>query len=157
MSPEQPPQPNLTLYRGWVDRGCYVWSPFVTKLELRLRLSNVRYTVEAGSPSTAPKGKIPYIEMWPQEGPPLVLADSTLIIKRLVELDYLEDLATALSSPTRAHDLAIRALLEDKLYFYHVSAAPHFPKEYSYSLEMVERTCIFDELVDTVVLCASTS
>jgi hypothetical protein len=127
---EQPSQLTLTLYRGWVDRGCYVWSPFVTKLEVRLRLSKVPYTIEAGSLSTAPMGKIPYIEIRPKEGSLSLLGDSTLIIKRLVELDYLDDLTTSIPPSTRAHDLAIRALLEDKLYFYHVSPAYHFLKEY---------------------------
>jgi hypothetical protein len=121
MSTEQSPRPQLTLYRGWEDRGCYVWSPFVTKLELRLRLSNFPYAVESGSPTTAPKGKIPYVELRTREVSSSVLGDSTLIIKHMVELGYLENLYASKSSTTRAHDVAIRALLEDRLYFYHVS------------------------------------
>lgn len=101
MLTEQLPQLDLTLYRGWVDRGYYVWSPFVTKLELRLRLFKVPYAIKAGSPSTAPKGKIPYIEIRPKDGSPVVLGDSTPIIKRLVELEDLEDLATSLPSSIR--------------------------------------------------------
>lgn len=121
MSTEHSSQPRLTLYRGWEDRGCYVWSPFVTKLELRLRLSNFPYNVESGSPSTAPKGKIPYVDLRTDGGPSLVLGDSTLIIKHLVELGYLENLYDSKPSTTRAHDVAICAMLEDRLYFYHVS------------------------------------
>ncbi|OZJ01456.1 hypothetical protein BZG36_05749, partial [Bifiguratus adelaidae] len=120
MSTEQSSRPHLTLYRGWEDRGCYVWSPFVTKLELRLRLSNFPYTIESGSSTTAPKGKIPYIELRSREdGSSSALADSTLIIKHLVERGYLEDLYVSKPSTTRAHDVAIRAMLEDRLYFYH--------------------------------------
>ncbi len=130
MSTEQSSQPNLTLYRGWADRGCYVWSPFVTKLELRLRLSKLPYTSEAGSLSTAPMGKIPYVEVRSKEGSPLLLGDSTLIIKRLVELDYLDDLSISISSAAKVHDIALRALLEDKLYFYHVSPAYHHLNAY---------------------------
>ena len=107
----------LVLFRGWEDRGCYVWSSFVTKLEFRLRLSNVSYIVKAGSPLTAPTGKIPYVDLGTDESPAL-LGDSTLIIKRLVELGQLEDLNEAVSSSDKVQDLALRALLEDRLYFY---------------------------------------
>ena len=130
MSTEQVSRFDLTLYRGWDEPGCYVWSPFVTKLELRLRLSNVPYAVEAGSLSTAPTGKIPYVEVRPKEGSSFLLGDSTLIIRRLIELEYLEDLTTSISPATRSHDLALRALLEDKLIFYHVSLPFHFLEEY---------------------------
>jgi hypothetical protein len=109
----------LVLFRGWEDHGCYVWSPFVTKVEFRLRLSNVPYTAKAGSPLTAPTGKIPYVNLGTDEAPAL-LGDSTLIISRLVELGKLEDLNEAVSASEKVQDLALRALLEDKLYFYHV-------------------------------------
>ena len=109
----------LVLFRGWEDHGCYVWSPFVTKLEFRLRLSNVPYIVKAGSPLTAPTGKIPYVNLGTDEAPAL-LGDSTLIINRLVELGKLEDLNEAVPGSEKVQDLALRALLEDKLYFYHV-------------------------------------
>jgi hypothetical protein len=33
---------DITLYRGWKENSVYVWSPFVTKLELRLRLAGIR-------------------------------------------------------------------------------------------------------------------
>jgi len=126
MATQQSSRPHLTLYRGWEDRGCYVWSPFVTKLELHLRLSNFPYTVASGSPTTAPKGKIPYVELTTQEGSSSVLGDSTLIIKHMVELGYLDELYDSKPSTTRAHDVAIRALLEDRLYFYHVSFTLRF-------------------------------
>lgn len=122
----------LTLYRGWPTPGKYVWSPFVIKLEARLRFAGVPYTAAAGSPMTAPRGKIPYVE---SRGPPLgapwsvreesgeavaSLGDSGVIIKALIEQGVLPDLNARLSASERAHDLALRALLEDKLYFYHV-------------------------------------
>jgi hypothetical protein len=43
--------------------GHYTWSPFVTKLELRLRLANISYQHGTGSPLSGPKGKIPYVEL----------------------------------------------------------------------------------------------
>ncbi|KAL1868805.1 hypothetical protein Plec18167_008110 [Paecilomyces lecythidis] len=132
--------PELTLYRGWLEPGRYVWSPFVIKLEARLRFAGVRYDIKAGSAREAPRGKIPYVEIRQRgsdsatsagtvttaavdgDGPSCstTLADSTLIIKHLVERGILPDINAQASSPTvRAQDLAIRALLEDKLYFYH--------------------------------------
>ncbi|KAI9731246.1 MAG: hypothetical protein M1818_007871 [Claussenomyces sp. TS43310] len=126
MSTEQSSQPHLTLYRGFEDRGCYVWSPFVTKLELRLRLSQFPYTVGTGSPTTAPKGKIPYVELGTEEGPSSVLGDSTLIIKHMVEFGYVKNLDVSKSSTMQAQDLAIRALLEDRLYFYDIQGTGRY-------------------------------
>lgn len=120
MSTEQRSRPNLTLYRGLDNRGCYVWSPFVTKLELRLRLSNFPYTVEPGSRAAAPKGKFPYVELRTKGGSSSVLGDSALITKHLVGLGYLENLYNSKPPTTRAHVVAIRAMLEDRLFFYNV-------------------------------------
>ena len=117
---------SLTLYRGWPDQGKHVWSPFVVKLEARLRFAGVSYTAAAGSPTTAPKGKIPYVEyqlQTPSAGAapaPVQMGDSGLITKHLVEEGVLPDLNGGLSPEDRGRDLATRALLEDKLYFYHV-------------------------------------
>lgn len=123
-------QPQITVYRGWKDSGAYVWSPFVTKVEARLRLAGLSYHTEAGSLSKAPKGKIPYVtitEMGPGTNASAnsrTLADSALIIDKLVENGLLDNLNANLSTTERAHDLALRALLEDKLYFYHVCVPP---------------------------------
>ena len=130
-SPLTPPL-DITLYRGFPGSGKYVWSPFVTKLEARLRFAGLSssYRTEAGSLSKAPKGKIPYVSIISSKtdagsgvsaGPPTVLADSTLIIQKLVEEGVVEDLNASLSPTEKAHDLALQALLEDKLYFYQVS------------------------------------
>lgn len=111
---------NITLFRGWDDRGKYVWSPFVTKLEFRLRTSNVPYTCGVGSISSGPKGKIPYIELSSPSSPaPEVVGDSTLILKRLIEEGIVQDLNGRLRGKEKGLDLAVRSLLEDKLYFYH--------------------------------------
>ncbi|ORX91862.1 hypothetical protein BCR34DRAFT_629552 [Clohesyomyces aquaticus] len=113
--------PKITLYRGWPDPGQYVWSPFVTKLEFRLRISNVSYTCTSGSISSAPKGKIPYIDLESSitDAEVETLPDSTLIIKRLTSLGVIQDLNTAIQPRDVALDLALRALLEEKLYFCH--------------------------------------
>ncbi|KAK5659768.1 hypothetical protein OQA88_979 [Cercophora sp. LCS_1] len=106
--------PQLTLYRGFAVVGCHVWSPFVNKLETRLRIAGVSYRVEAGSMREAPRGKIPYVAIQDDAGSEL-LGDTTLIIRRLIDDKVLPDLSASLTPSQRAQDLAIRALLEDKL------------------------------------------
>jgi Glutathione S-transferase N-terminal domain len=112
-------QPNITINRGWDDPQRYVWSPFVTKLEFRLRDSNIRYQNTAGSMHSAPKGKIPYIEISYPDQPSEFVADSSLIIKTLTQNGVIADVNASLSERDKGVDLAIRALLEDKLYFFH--------------------------------------
>ncbi|RYP74930.1 hypothetical protein DL771_002714 [Monosporascus sp. 5C6A] len=120
--------PDITVFRGWEDPGRYVWSPYVIKLEARLRLGGVRYGVASGSIKEAPKGKVPYVEC--RSAPASIdketraeanvrLSDSTLIIKVLSGWGVVPDLNAVLGPEDRAKDLALRALLEDKLYFYH--------------------------------------
>ncbi|KAI2624284.1 hypothetical protein GGR54DRAFT_638163 [Hypoxylon sp. NC1633] len=123
--------PELTIFRGWKESGKYVWSPYVTKLEARLRFAGVRYKTDVGSVSAAPKGKIPYAECnlasvststTVQKGTPqskTLLSDSALITETLKRWGVLSDLNEALEPSKRSHDMALRAQLEDKLYFYH--------------------------------------
>jgi glutathione S-transferase len=113
-------QPQLILYRGWDSPGCYVWSPFVTKVEARLRFARLKYKADSGSVQKSPKGKIPYIEIKKTSGEVTTLSDSGLIVGRLVDEGLLDDLNARLSPVEKAHDLAIRALLEDKWYFFQV-------------------------------------
>jgi hypothetical protein len=131
--------PNITLFRGWLDPGKHVWSPFVVKVEARLRFAGVRYVTDAGSPLHAPKGKIPYLECRGQvpldavaasniahdgSGDPVVsLADSALIIRTLTQSGVLPDLNANLSAKDKALDFGLRTMLEDKLYFYHVCSS----------------------------------
>lgn len=96
----------------------------MTKLEARLRFAGLSYKTEAGSPRTAPKGKIPYVEISRAGHEPEMIADSSQIIGRLVEDDLLPDLNADLDPVEMAHDMALRALLEEKLYFYQVHLLP---------------------------------
>ncbi|OQU97668.1 Glutathione S-transferase, domain-containing protein [Cladophialophora immunda] len=115
---------KLTLARGWPEKGVYSWSPFVTKVEFRFRHAGLAYDVEAGSVKVAPKGKIPYVDLGPlqDEGHngPSLLGDSTFIIQRLLSMARIQDLNGSLPEQSKLNDLALRALLEDKLYFYHM-------------------------------------
>lgn len=117
---------NIKLFRGWLDPGKHVWSPFVIKVEARLRFAGVPYLTDAGSVRSAPTGKIPYVEcrgplFADDEHSVLTMGDSTLIIKELSQRGIIPDLNSDLSPEARTQDLALRGLLEDKLYFYHVS------------------------------------
>ncbi|KAJ5177091.1 uncharacterized protein N7482_002968 [Penicillium canariense] len=110
--------PTFTVFRGFPDKGCYVWSPFVTKLEARLRFGEISYRTEAGSVPKAPRGKVPYVSIERSDGSSESLGDSTLISKALIESGDLEDLNSNLSASQKLQDMSIGALLEDKLYFY---------------------------------------
>ncbi|EHA51083.1 hypothetical protein MGG_17222 [Pyricularia oryzae 70-15] len=107
------PTDPLTLHRGFPADNKHVWSPFVVKVEARFRFADFRYRLAAGGPLQGPKGKIPYVEL--ADG--ATLGDSSLLIAELVRRGELPDLNAGLRPEQRSHDLALRALLEEKLYF----------------------------------------
>jgi hypothetical protein len=113
-------QPTVVLYRGLPGTGQYVWSPFVTKLEARLRFAGLSYKTEAGSLGKAPRGKIPYVSITRDGAEAQLVADSQVISDQLSEEGQVPELNGKLSPVEKAQDLALRALLEDKLYFYQV-------------------------------------
>lgn len=110
-------KPSITLFRGWDEPGKYVWSPFTTKLEFRLRTSRTPYTRAIGTLSAAPKGKIPYISLTSDSGSTETIGDTSLIIRHLVASGLVPDVNARLSATEKSVDLALRAMLEDKLYF----------------------------------------
>ncbi|KAK0639625.1 putative glutathione S-transferase [Cercophora newfieldiana] len=109
--------PELTLYRSFDCPGRHVWSPFVNKLEARLRIAGLPYTVAPGSMRDAPRGKIPYLAVQDQ-GETELLDDTTLIARRLIDKGLMKDLHSGLTPEQKTQDLGIRALFEDKLAFY---------------------------------------
>ncbi|KAI9934528.1 hypothetical protein ASPWEDRAFT_43957 [Aspergillus wentii DTO 134E9] len=108
--------PQITLYRGLPGHGTYTWSPFVNKLEARMRLANVAYNATEGSVLQSPRGKIPYLTV-EDKGTSRMISDSTLIIQELVGDGLLPDLNAKLHPKDKTLDLALRALLEDRYYF----------------------------------------
>ena len=93
------------------------------KLEARLRFGGLPYRTEAGSVRKGPRGKIPYLAIATTNpggdiaGSPTILADSSLISEKLVEDGLMVDLNAKLSPVEKVQDLALRALIEEKLYF----------------------------------------
>ena len=115
-------RPSLTLYRGFPTSAAYTWSPFVSKLETRFRFAGLTYKTEQGAPPKGPRGKIPYLAISKNgNSDPDMVSDSALISEKLVADGLAEDLNAKLTAPEKAQDLALRALLEDKLYFYQAS------------------------------------
>ncbi|KAJ6441333.1 glutathione s-transferase [Purpureocillium lavendulum] len=108
---------SITVFRGSPPTNAYVWSPFVTKLEARLRFGGVSYGLGGGSPPSAPKGKIPYVEIQ-QGGSKESLGDSGLIIRALVSNGIVRDANAPLTPTQKTHDLAVRSVMEDRVYFY---------------------------------------
>ncbi|KAH7379566.1 hypothetical protein BKA66DRAFT_466290 [Pyrenochaeta sp. MPI-SDFR-AT-0127] len=111
---------KLVIARGTDRPGQYSWSPFVTKVEFRFRLGKLSYENGTSGPLQGPRGKIPYIEISTPDSPSEVVADSFLITKDFINRRFLLDVNTALSGKDAGHDLAIRAILEEKLYFYNM-------------------------------------
>jgi len=109
--------PNLILYRGFDSPNRHVWSPFVNKLEARLRIAGLQYAVAPGSMREAPRGKIPYLAVQDQDGTELI-DDTTLITRRLIDRGIITDINANLPPTQKTLDLSVRALFEDKLSFY---------------------------------------
>jgi len=86
-------------------------SAFCVKLELYLRMADIPYELEAGEPTDAPKGKVP----WIVDGD-VSLGDSTFIIEYLKE-HYGDPLDSWLSDEQQATGHVIKRMLEDSLYF----------------------------------------
>ena len=98
--------------RAW---GTANLSPFCTKLETYLRMSEVPYKLGKFSRGDAPKGKVPYVKL---DG--AFMGDSQLIIEEL-ERRLVAEGKPALDSGLSAHDVAIgrlaRRTLEEAFYF----------------------------------------
>lgn len=113
---------GITLYRGFPTVNAYPWSPFAAKLEAWLRFSQLQYNLEQGSPRSGPRTKIPYVDISYQgQEAPTTMGDTVLISKQLVADGACADLNGQLAPDVKARGAAIQSLLEDKLYWYHVS------------------------------------
>ena len=86
-------------------------SPFCIKLETYLRMTGTPFEKAQGSPQQAPKGKLPYVDLGGGE----LLGDSARIIERL-ERQGGPALNGHLTPRARAHELAVRTMLEESTY-----------------------------------------
>lgn len=101
----------ITLYAFGPGFGLPDMSPFVTKVEMLLKMAELDYTVDTQGFNKAPKGKLPYIV---DNGE--AIADSTFIRWHL-EKKYGIDFDKGLDEERRAVAWAFEKMLEDHLYW----------------------------------------
>lgn len=101
----------VTLYGSFPAFGLPQASPFVMKTEVQLKMADIPYRLERGSPDDGPKGKIPYIVEAENR-----IGDSTFI-RDHIEKAYRIDLDRGLTAEMRARGWAIERMLEDHLYW----------------------------------------
>src|SRR5512142_2396080 len=101
----------ITLYGSFPAFGLPQASPFVMKTEVQLKMAEIPYRLERGSPKDAPKHKIPYIVEAHHR-----IGDSTFI-REHIERQHGVDLDRGLTPEMRARGWAIERMLEDHLYW----------------------------------------
>lgn len=106
----------ITLYSFGPAFGLPDPSPFVTKVELLLKMADLPYRVDTGGFGKAPKGKLPYIDDNGER-----IADSTFIRWHL-EKKYAVDFDRGLSAEQRAVAWAFEKMAEEHLYWALVDA-----------------------------------
>jgi glutathione S-transferase len=101
----------ITLYTFGPAFGLPDASPFVTKVDVLLKMAGLPYRTDSSGFRKAPKGKLPYIE----DGG-IVIADSTFIRMHL-ERAHGIDFDAGLNPAERATAWAFEKMLEDHLYW----------------------------------------
>jgi glutathione S-transferase len=101
----------ITLYSFGPAFGLLDPSPFVTKVELLLKMARLSYDEDTTGFAQAPKGKLPYIQ---DDGE--IIADSTFIRWHL-EWKYGVDFDCGLSASQRATAWAFEKMVEDHVYW----------------------------------------
>jgi glutathione S-transferase len=101
----------ITLYNFGPAFGLPDRCPFVTKVELLLKMANLLYRTDDTGLGRAPGGKLPYID---DEG--MVVSDSTFIRWHL-EKKYRLDFDRGLNGAQKAAAWAFEKVANDQLYF----------------------------------------
>src|SRR6185312_15995941 len=101
----------ITLYNFGPGFGLPDPSPFVTKVEVLLKMAKLPYRTDMTGFSKAPKGKLPYIE---DDG--AVVSDSTFI-RWHIEQKYRIDFDQGLDASQKAIAWAFEKTVEDQLYW----------------------------------------
>ncbi|MCC7121562.1 MAG: glutathione S-transferase N-terminal domain-containing protein [Gammaproteobacteria bacterium] len=102
----------ITLYGHVPAWGIPDLSPFVTTIDLYLRMTGLSYRLVVGDLGTAPKGKLPYIE----DGP-TVVADTSFILEHL-KAQHGDPLDGGLSARDEAVRLMIWRMMDESFYWY---------------------------------------
>ena len=101
----------ITLYSFGPGFGLPDPSPFVTKVEVLLKMSKLPYRTDTTGFTKAPKGKLPYIE---DDG--VMVSDSTFI-RWHIEQKYRIDFDQGLDASQKAIAWAFEKMVEDQLYW----------------------------------------
>ena len=100
-----PKEPNVPSVSGYCQ-----------KLETFLRATSFSdYTLESASPFSAPKGKLPFIEL-EHDDKKEIIADSHFIIKHLIDKNVVSDPDAALTAAQRADSRAWQTWTEELIY-----------------------------------------
>lgn len=102
----------ITMYGHVPAWGIPDLSPFVTTVDLYLRMTGTPYELVLGDLGTAPMGKLPYIE----DGPDTV-ADTSFILEHL-KSKYGDPLDGPLGQKDEAVRLMIWRMMEESFYWY---------------------------------------
>ncbi len=102
----------ITLYGHVPAWGIPDLSPFVTAIDLYLRMTGTPYRLVVGDLGTAPKGKLPYIE----DGA-AVVADTSFILEYLKQ-QYGNPLDGRLDARDEAVRLMIWRMMDESFYWY---------------------------------------
>lgn len=106
----------IILYGANAGFGLPQVSPFVTKTEVQLKMAGLAYEKHWASPSTSPKGQLPYIDDDAER-----IADSTFI-RAHIERKYGFDFDEGLDPVQRAQAWAIERMIEHHIYWSLVGA-----------------------------------
>ena len=101
----------ITLYSFGPGFGLPDPSPFVTKVEVLLKMSKLPYRTDTTGFTKAPKGKLPYIE---DDG---VMVSDSAFIRWHIEQKYRIDFDQGLDASQKAIAWAFEKMLEDQLYW----------------------------------------
>ena len=101
----------ITLYSFGPGFGLPDPSPFVTKVEVLLKMAKLPYRTDMTGFTKAPKGKLPYIE---DDG--AVVSDSAFI-RWHIEQKYRIDFDKGLDASQKAIAWAFEKMVEDQLYW----------------------------------------
>lgn len=86
-------------------------SGYCNKLELFFKFCNIDYIEKETFPHTSPKGKLPFIEYNNN-----TIADSSLIIKWLIENKIVKNIDINITEKDKSISLAFQKMIEDHLY-----------------------------------------